>query len=165
MYLKATDQNEKPGGVQVAIFLYRDNIKEVIRAFEEYCLPRDNGISESFKFLTRVQMSGESFDNFYTDLKLKAKRCNYDNQEDRMVRDRIVIDTADKSLQERLLRVSSLTLDETVKQARAAEIGGFQTKALQQENHSSSVAVAVVKKENWKPSEMKSNIFQCRRCG
>lgn len=74
-----------------------NNNEEVMRAFEEY-----QGTMKSvfFKFLTRVQSSGESFGHFYTDLKLKAKRCNYDNLEDRTVRDRIVIGKTDKTLQE-----------------------------------------------------------------
>ncbi|GBL95541.1 Transposon Ty3-I Gag-Pol polyprotein [Araneus ventricosus] len=63
-----------------------------------------------------MQDIDESFDAFYTDLRKLVKSCEFENQADSVIRDRIVLGIDDSGLQERLLREGNLSL------ARAAEI-------------------------------------------
>ncbi|KAF2882536.1 hypothetical protein ILUMI_23635 [Ignelater luminosus] len=68
------------------------------------------------------------------EVKKHAKLCEFGDQEDRMIRDRLVIGTKDTALQERLLRVSDLTLTKAGNQCRAAEAEKTQVKTLQERN-------------------------------
>ena len=58
--------------------------------FEAYVKPRSNEIYNRYKFQTRVQEEGETFEQFATQLQILVKDCAYPAQ-DKMVRDRIVI--------------------------------------------------------------------------
>lgn len=69
-----------------------------------------------------MQHEGEAFDCFVTDLKIKAKTCNFNELRDSMIRDQIVFGTCDKKLRERLLRKSELTLDRAVELCRSSEL-------------------------------------------
>ncbi|KAK5645550.1 hypothetical protein RI129_006850 [Pyrocoelia pectoralis] len=111
---------------------HKKQYDEVVKAFENYCIPRKNIIAESFKFHQQTQKQEESFDHFLTELRKQTKLCEFGDQEERMIRDRIVFGTNDVALQERLLRLSDLTLIMATNQARAAEAGKIQIKALQE---------------------------------
>lgn len=58
---------------------------------------------------------------FVTTLRTKAKSCHFGDQEESLIRDRIVIGCPDSRLQERLLREIDLDLQKTLTLCRAAE--------------------------------------------
>ena len=75
----------------------------VLQKFEEYCRPKKNVIYERFKFWSRSQKEGESFDPWLKDLRLMAKDCEF-AEEENMIRDKVVYGVYDKKVQERMLR-------------------------------------------------------------
>ena len=67
--------------------------------------------------------AGETIDQFITELKTRAKSCEFCDQHDSMIRDRIVFGVTDTWLKERLLRESSdLTLEKASSLCRAAKV-------------------------------------------
>jgi hypothetical protein len=67
---------------------------------------------------------------FVTSLRLKAKTCEFGEQEESLIHDYIVLGCPDVRLQERLLRENDLTLTKTLQICRAAEATKEQMKLL-----------------------------------
>lgn len=71
----------------------------VLKAFDDFCKPKKNTVYERFVLNERKQKEGEPFDTFHMDLKRLIRTCEYGDQENDMLRDRIVIGICDKRLQ------------------------------------------------------------------
>lgn len=142
IYLLAAGLHEKDNKLKTAILLNvigedavelyntfnlsdgdKSDYEKVIKQFEEYADPKKNIVMERFHFNSRDQQENEPFNNFLTDLRKLVKSCEYKDQTDSLLRDRIVLGVFDKGLQERLLRVQDLTLNNAVDFCRAAELG------------------------------------------
>lgn len=149
IFAVAVELDKKPEPVKVAIFLNaigaeavevfnslniseagRANYCEVTKAFEEFCKPKCNEVYESFNFHNRSQAHGEPFDTFLIDVKKMVRRCGFQN-ENRMVRDRIVLGTNDKKLQKKLLDTMNLTMEMAIDMARTAEVTNQQMTKMQ----------------------------------
>ncbi len=89
----------------------RESLEVIIRKFSDICVPQTNITLERFRFFTRNQSRGESFQTYYSDLRNKASTCNFDNLHDEMLRDRIVCGIDSDSLRKALLKEHDLTLD------------------------------------------------------
>lgn len=82
------------------------------KKFEEYVNLRKNTVFGKYQFWECKQQEGETIDHFITELKTRAKSCEFGDQHDSMIRDRTVFGVRDIRLKERLLRESSdLTLE------------------------------------------------------
>lgn len=106
----------------------------VVKSFADFCQPKKNEVYETFIFHGRNQKEEEPFDNFLMDLKKLVRTCGFENQ-DRMIRDRIVIGVLDERLQKRLLEKDNLTLSQAIDMARAAEATHKQLKKMQQQHN------------------------------
>lgn len=100
---------------------------QVIAAFDAFCEPKKNIIYELFLFYRRDQKQKEPFDSFLMDLRRLARTCNFGQAENEMIRDRIVIGTANKRLQTKLLDTPQLTYESAIQKARAIEATEEQT--------------------------------------
>ncbi|KAK6166970.1 hypothetical protein SNE40_022164 [Patella caerulea] len=110
----------------------------VLEKFEEYCSPKRNVTYERHIFNIRSQKVGESFDQYFSDLRNKAKNCEFGELCDSLIRDRIVCGILSDQLRTRLLRESDLTLEKAVNICRANELSLNQAKSLGSE-HSTDV--------------------------
>ena len=139
-YFTAAELSEKPKIVQVArllnaagpeaqeiheLFVYaenedREDYNVILRKFDEYCRPKKNVIYERFRFWSRWQKEGEPFDHWVKDLRLMAKDCEF-QEEENMIRDQIVYHVFDKTVQGRMLRNTELKLKDACDICRAAE--------------------------------------------
>jgi len=151
LFLIASGANEKSSPTQLAIFLHcigedalkvynsfvfesstgRNSLTEVRSKFKSYCASRKNVVFERFTFFQLTQTAGESIDAFVTTLRLRAKSCQFGDQEESLIRDRVVLGCADIRVQERLLRESDLSLQKAIDICRAAEASRDQMKVLQ----------------------------------
>ncbi|GBN52470.1 hypothetical protein AVEN_9472-1 [Araneus ventricosus] len=150
IYMKASGHDKKDSDVKVAIFLNavgeeamdlfntfvlqeedRNDYDKVLTAFENHITPKTNFVVQRFIFNSRMQDIDESFDAFYTDLRKLVKSCEFENQADSVVRDRIVLGIADSGLQERLLREGNLSLARAAEICRAAELSKKQAQTVQ----------------------------------
>lgn len=129
-------------------------LEELLDIFNEYFEPKKNEVISSYKFNTRIQEDGESFDEYFADLKKLAKLCSYKDIEERMIRDRIVIGIQDKKVQEKLLGMKDLTMDQAVDICRSAQLVREQQLIIA----SQSMPVDAVRRRSPKPSPTTTHI-------
>ena len=102
----------------------------VLKKFKEYCEPRKNEVFERYKFWQRDQHEGETIDQWVNDLRILLGSCEYGDQKEKNLRDRIVFGVADTRVKERLLRESDLTLTKALDICHAAEASKVQLKTM-----------------------------------
>ncbi|XP_053570046.1 ankyrin repeat and SOCS box protein 4 isoform X1 [Bombina bombina] len=88
--------------------------------FEAYCNPKKNITVQRKVFYKRQQGKTESIDEWVTQLHLIAKDCAFQDCDD-MIKDRIVMGSNSREVQEKLLLEEDLTINSAVKIARAYE--------------------------------------------
>ena len=98
-----------------------DKIKPLLDRFQAHFTPKRNITYERHRFNSRVQQQGETFDSFITDVKTKAKSCEFGMLQDSLIKDRIVYGILDDRIREQLLRTADLTLDKAIETCQAAE--------------------------------------------
>lgn len=108
--------------------------EEMLKAFEDHFIPRRNVIFERFQMNSRVQLPGESVENFITALHTLAEHCEYGSLKEEMIRDRIVVGMSDKKASERMQLQSSLKLSDATLMAKQAELQSKQNDILRQES-------------------------------
>jgi hypothetical protein len=104
----------------------KDPVK-VLDALEKHFKPQKNEIYERFLFNSATQTSG--FEDFLATLRRLVETCGYPEQE-KMIRDRIVIGTSDQGARARMLRKADLTLTDAINICRTSEITEQQLKAI-----------------------------------
>ena len=138
IYFEAAELATQPPKTQVAILLHcagreaqdifthlvfvntvddKDtNWEHVLKKFKTYCEPRKNEVFERYKFWQRDQRQaqGENIDQWVNDLRILLSTCEYGQQKESSLRDRIVFVVADIRLKERLLRESDWTLEKAL---------------------------------------------------
>ena len=151
------------------------NLDQIIQAFETFCVGEVNEVFQSYNFHLRSQKEGESVDAYITDLRQLARKCNF-AEEDRMIRDRVVIGLRDDVTRQKLLEQKKLTLSQTVDICRAQEAAKTQTQAmstsctvdkLHASNHYSrkhQKPKRYTHEQQGSPGE-KKEVIQCGRCG
>lgn len=78
-------------------------LEKVMEQFETYCQPRKNITRERHIFNTRNQRPGESVDEYVTDLRGKAKSCEFKELTESLIRDRLVCGIISDKTRSRLL--------------------------------------------------------------
>lgn len=193
LYLQAVGLDSKPDTRKIALLLTvagpqavevyntfvfataedKEKFDEVVRKFDEHCSPKKNETFERYVFRSRIQQPSESFDTFLTDLKLKARTCNFGQLQESMIRDQIVFGIKDIKIRERLLREADLTLASAVKVCHASELAIQHAKTFSRsprETDTESTAVAAVNTRQagrtYKKEQKESkDTFLCKRCG
>ena len=122
---------------------------------------------ERYRFWECKQQEGETIDQFITELRTRARSCEFGDQHDSMIRDRIVFGVRDSRLKERLLRESSeLTLEKAASICRAGEASSSQVKELEDSDKSVSVHWVKNKFDSRHPKLACSKLpFNCSKCG
>ncbi|XP_017485039.1 PREDICTED: uncharacterized protein LOC108373626 [Rhagoletis zephyria] len=111
---------ETPDAVQ------QRTLNEVMKSFDEFCVPRKNIAMESYKFNMISQKERQSFTEFETELRKQIQYCEFKSDcgkryEDRMLRDRIIVGVHDKKLQLKLLDGRDETLAKVVDTCKVFE--------------------------------------------
>ena len=170
IFLQASGRDEKSDAVQASTLLHvageeaidiyntfqwaaaGDDKKmgKIIDKFEAYCNPRKNITWERHVFNTRKQLPSETIDHYVTDLRNKARSCEFENLTDGLIRDRIVCGIVDDQVRARLLREKDLTLQKAVDICRASDASASQIKLISGDTHGSEAAEvhAVRKQQN-----------------
>ena len=166
----------------------RKKLQILLDRFENHVRPKSNKIFSRYKFWKRHQKDTETFEQYFTDLKLLVKDCAYTDQ-DEMIRDAIVFGVKDSKVREKCINEGSeLTLEKAVNFARTSELSRSQLKSMNQDEDKSvnvvnqkkgsqAQAQAIKKsqynykkKSNFQPGQQrqgpkKKTMFQCRSCG
>lgn len=144
----------------------RNNLAVLTKKFLDYCEPRKNLPYIRHMFFTRAQKQAESIDAYVTDLKNKAKDCEFAQLQDSLIRDRIVCGIINDQVRGRLLREADLTLDKAIDICRASEITTSQVKALAEEVDVNRLRT-VRPKDQFKANtgNLDQSESSCNRCG
>ena len=161
-YFTACEYGKKSKDVQVAVLLHsagqeaqdihehfqfdeetaeadRKNYTKILDKFGDYCRPRKNVVYELYRFWSRDQIQDEHVDNWVKDLRTIAVDCEFGEQEDLMIRDKLVFGICDTRVKERMLRESDLTLQKALDIVRAAESTKAQMKEMSKESASNHI--------------------------
>ena len=102
---------------------------------------------ERYCFWSRDQIEDEPIDKWVKDLRTMTKNCEFENQEDNLIRDKIVFGVRDSRVKERMLRETDLTLEKAVEICRAAESTKSQMREMcQQSQGTEQACISEVKK-------------------
>ncbi|PFX34826.1 Uncharacterized protein K02A2.6 [Stylophora pistillata] len=149
-----------------------DDISQVLKKFDEFCIPRTQVIYERYRFNNRNQEPGENISTYLTELRTIAKNCAHDTiTPDEILRDRLVLGIRDDRVRERLLRLNDLSLLQAVDIIKSSEQTQQQVKLMA----GGDTAVHALRKAGSaeKPEEerqLKSQAFrrpskECGNCG
>ena len=139
----------------------KDDPKEILKKFHDYCNPRKNVVYERFKFWT-TRMA-DSFDNFITELRTKAKACDF-MASDKMLRDKIVFSINDVRVQELLLREPGLTLVKASNIFKTAEISQKQLEVMKSGTQAVNAIAQKSRSLQRKPEKQHNVNKQCKYC-
>lgn len=166
------------------------SLDDVLRKFDEHCLPQKNVAMESYKFNMIVQKEKQSFNEFETELRTQLRRCEFScacgaSYEDRMLRDRIIIGVHNKKLQLKLLDGRDEPLTRVIETCKIYESANMNrgildskqtvaTIAAKETEHEDTPAVNAMNRScfncggPWKfghNDECKAKDINCRACG
>jgi hypothetical protein len=97
-------------------------IKPVLDKFQAHFEPRRSEVFERFKFLKRHQLTGETLDTWFIELKSLIQSCGYPaNAVESVLRDQLVLGVADPLVREKLLYENDLKLAKACNIIRACE--------------------------------------------
>ena len=172
LYSKASGLSSQPKDIQSSTLLHvlgeealaiyntfnfgeenAEDPKVLFKFYERYFLPKKNVTLERHVFNTRFQQPSEPFDNFVTDIKLKAKTCEFAALNDSLIKDRIVVGITDDSVRSRLLRDADLDLQKAIDICHSAEQASAQMGTLS----GTSAKIDTVNTQRGGPS--------CKSCG
>ncbi|XP_044748562.1 uncharacterized protein K02A2.6-like [Coccinella septempunctata] len=140
-YLIASEVSKKDPKVQIAQLLHyigeegmsiyntftfaneeeSEKLSTVINQFEAHFMPKKNLSYERFKFFTRKQLEGETIEQFATDLKNKAKSCEFGDLKESLIKDILTCGLQSQNLRERLLQDDQKTLEEAIQLCLSVE--------------------------------------------
>ena len=115
------EANEMLDGFKFEAGENRNDIDIVLAKFKQFCVGSTHEAFESYRFHSRTQEPSESIDTYVAELRRLAKGCRFEDQEDRMIRDRILMGCKSDQVREKLLEDASLTLKKAIDICRAHE--------------------------------------------
>ena len=111
----------------------RKELPDILTAFERYCIGEVNETYERFIFNSRNQAEGETVEKYVAEIRRLSKSCNFENLEENLIRDRIVMGVKCDITRRKLLQEAKLTLSKTIDIARAMEISKGQMSRIKKE--------------------------------
>lgn len=148
--------------------------EQIIKLLDDYFEPKQNELISTYSFHKRNQEEGESFDLFYTEIRKLVKNCNFKEQEERMLRDRIVLGVQDQKLQRKFLETSKLTLQTAVDMCRASELSNNHSKMMHQQTKmvdivrstaATDVQQSAGTKVKYASNKDSKDFYNCKKCG
>lgn len=127
----------------------KEDYDHILECFEKYCVLKKNILYERHCFYSRQQKPGEAFDSFLKDVKILAKTCEFENQMDSLIRDRLILGINSPALQEKLIKRNS-NLEDTITACRLAEQTKKQTEEIQKSTNVEINSMNIKGTSNWK---------------
>ena len=112
---------------------------------------------ERYKFWQRDQREGEPIVQWVNDLRILLSSCEYEDQKQSNMRDRIVFGVADIRVKERLLRESDLNLAKALDICHAAEAFKVQMKVMASDSQQRHEVNILSKKNTGKSHRLGNN--------
>ena len=103
---------------------------EIVTVVKEHQSPKPSMIVQRFKFNSRVRKAEESVRNYVAELRKLSEHCEYNNQLEDMLRDRLVCGIGNVQIQTKLLSEKSLTFKKAFDMAVAMETASENSKSI-----------------------------------
>jgi hypothetical protein len=101
---------------------HKSRFGKVIEQFDAYFRPKRNVIHERAQFHMRNQQQGESVEEYVRTLYDLADNCDFKNDRDETIRDRLVLGLLDKEVSQKLQLETELTVKTAIETARHHEL-------------------------------------------
>ncbi|KAG6795129.1 hypothetical protein HZU73_09579 [Apis mellifera caucasica] len=88
----------------------RDDINILLAKLDKYFCPSKNEVIERYNFFNSRKKKDESIETYITQLKSKAKTCNFGKMTDSLIRDKIIMEINDKHLRTKIFNTENLNL-------------------------------------------------------
>ena len=141
----------------------KDSLETLMKKFTEHFEPQKNVTFERHVFNTRIQKEDEPVDQFITDLRLKAKSCEFGSLCDSLIKDRVVVGITSDAVRGRLLRIKDLTLEKAIEVCHAAEASSKQLDSIKPSENKDVHTVKAAKQQS--RHQTKRDIKDCMHCG
>lgn len=125
--------------------------------FNDYFVHTKNIVYESARFNLRCRQMGETVDQFATELRKLADRCEFAGMKERLIRDRFVVGLRDQVLSEELQMDPKLTMATALARARTSETVKQQQAELKE--HEGTVPEACVAAVKPKRAAAKEHVY------
>ena len=97
------------------------DLKTVIEKFNTHCQPEKKLTFLTYQFLTCKQKECQRFDEYVTELRQEANKCELGQLTDRLIKDILICGIKDYRLRERMLREQALDLVKAIQAGLSAE--------------------------------------------
>jgi hypothetical protein len=169
VYFEATETDKKSNKVQVArlknllgsdaLKLYKtlnkgidenetESVVHILKTLEKHCVSKRNETILIHKFFSRRQQEGEPFDKFYMDLRTLIDPCQFDSQENKILRTQIILGIKSDQTKERLLREDA-PLEKIVQFCRSVEQTESDMKCITENRNVSILTKRINADDNW----------------
>ena len=143
---------------------------ELINLVKNHLNPRPSSIVYRFKFNSRFRQPGETIQQYVAELRNLSEHCEFGDQLEKMLRDRLVCGLNDERIQRRLLAESQLEFKKAMELATAMEIADRNTRDLiagkLSEKPEESQVNRVAQDPPKQPSrDPRKSTKECYRCG
>lgn len=98
----------------------KKDVEAVRLKFKEHFTPKTNLAYERYKF-NKMRQEGETFTEFLTAARLQAKKCQYGDLTNELLRDRLIVGIANDDVREKLLGDPAIDLEKTIHICKASE--------------------------------------------
>ena len=147
----------------------KEDIDTVLQKFENFCVGKTHEAFESYRFHIRAQGTDESIEAYAAELRKLARNCNFAD-EDRMIRDRIVVGVRKDVVREKLLEIEDLTLQKAINTCKLHETSQQQLQAMNNAGTTGGSVESVnsrhtQNKKNFRGKSQNEKQYKCGRCG
>ncbi|CAH2085872.1 unnamed protein product [Euphydryas editha] len=105
-----------------SVYARQQNYKQLVELIETHIEPAQSEITETYKFMKRVQLPNESIAEFVAALKKLAQTCNFGSHLERSLRDKFVHSLRNENIVKRLFNEDKLTFTTAVNIAIGMEL-------------------------------------------
>lgn len=110
--------------------------RTIMNKLEDLCRGERNETYERYRFFTRSQQEGETFDEYLCTIENLADTCNFSDLRDSLIRDRIVTGLINTSITKQLLAIKNLSLQKCIHICRSQSMAERQLQAMMQNQDS-----------------------------
>lgn len=144
-------------------------LANVLKSFDDYCVPKKNLAMESYKFHTIVQKEKQSFGEFETELRTQVQYCGFEcgsckkSYAERMLRDHVIVAVQDKKLQLKLLDGKDEPLSNVIDKCKVYEAAAANKRILERKSEKVDAKVDSVDVTSSSMDVVRK--FNCYNCG
>ena len=145
--------------------------KDLIQKVQDHYTPTPSAIVQRFKFYSCNKQTGESIASYVARLQALTEHCEFGDNLNEMLRDRLVCVVNNEQLQRRLLAEPNLTFAKAMEISRTFETTTEEARMLQHDTNSvESLAVNVLSNTNTADTPIRQTANRmptnpCYRCG